>query len=146
MVLSKKNANAMVFVEPYLVTRVLSVVPSIVRSISFASLRGMSKFDTPLHITSFISIVNIVLHSMLTFKYNLGVKGVAVSTLMSEHTSSIIYLRMLKKRNMIFFLPKSFQIPNWKNVSPLIKGDAVLQFRNLSMNVAFACISRVVQS
>jgi len=43
-------------------------------------------------------------------------------------------------------LPKLFQIPNWKNISPLIKGGAALQLRNLSMNVVFIYVSRVVQS
>ena len=93
----------MEFAEPYLVIRALSVVPIIISSISFASFREFIYFDTPLHITLFTIIINIVLHPILMFKYDLGVKGAVVSTLISEYTSAIIYSRISKKKKYDFF-------------------------------------------
>ena len=138
-----KNVSAISFAEPYLVTRVSSVVPSVASSMSFASaFRGMFDFDAPLHAALFASIINKVLRPMLTFECDLGVKGAAASTLTSECASTIAHSRMLKQRNMILSA-KSFQMPNWKNMSPLRKGGDELKLRNASMNATFECVSRV---
>lgn len=144
MVLSK-DASVMKYAEPYLVIRSLSIIPSIISSIGFASFRGIFKPDIPLYISFVASMINVILHPLFIFKCNMGVAGAALATVISEYFSAIVFLRMLCNRNMIS-LHHMTRIPKLQQLLPLLKGGTALQIRNVSMNIVFIYVSRVVQS
>jgi Na+-driven multidrug efflux pump len=74
----------------------------------------------------------------------MGVKGAALATLAAEVISAVIYLYLLRKRNMIKFR-KIFQIPSWAKLEPLVRGGFALQLRNVALNITFLAVTRVTQ-
>ena len=41
---------------------------------------------------------------------------------------------------------KVFRLPSWAKLSPLLKGGAALQLRNVALNITFLAVARVTQS
>lgn len=75
----------------------------------------------------------------------MGVSGAALATLAAEVISAVIYIYLLRKKNMIK-LRKIFKLPSWKKLEPLVRGGFALQLRNVALNLTFLAVTRVTQS
>lgn len=74
----------------------------------------------------------------------MGIKGNALSTLISEIASAVAFLYLMVKQNLI--LPsKLFRLPSWSKLKPLIKGGFAMQLRLIAFNITFIMVARVTQ-
>ena len=106
---------------------------------------GILETGTPVKISAFANIFNAILDPILIFSLAMGVGGAALATLAAEVISAVIYLYLLRKRNMIK-LRKIFTLPSWKKLEPLVRGGFALQLRNVALNITFLAVTRVTQS
>lgn len=138
------DAPALQFAKPYLLIRSFAFLPSLISLVGFSAFRGILETDTPVKISAFANIFNAVLDPILIFTLAMGVPGAALATLAAEIISAVTYLVLLRKKAMINFRG-IFRLPKWKELSPLLKGGAALQLRNLAMNLTFLAVARATQ-
>jgi Na+-driven multidrug efflux pump len=100
---------------------------------------------TPVKISAFANIFNALLDPILIFSLAMGVPGAALATLAAEVISAVIYMVLLRKKQLIRWR-KLVKPPSWKSLEPLLKGGLALQLRNLSLNFTFLAVTRVTQS
>ena len=91
------------------------------------------------------SMINCVLDPILIFGFDMGLKGNALSTLLSEVVSAITFLILLAKRDLIK-VSKLFRLPSWSKLLPLIKGGFAMQLRLIAFNITFIAVARVTQA
>jgi len=139
------GAPALQFAKPYLLIRGLAFLPSLISLIGFSAFRGVMDTITPLKISLFANLFNIILDPLLIFKAKMGVTGAALASLSAEFISALTFAYVLWKRNMIKG-SKLLKLPSWSQLSPLLKAGAALQLRNFSLNVTFLAVTRVTQS
>lgn len=139
------GAPALEFAKPYLLIRSFAFLPSLVSLVGFSAFRGILDTQTPVKISAAANIFNCILDPILIFALAMGVPGAALATLAAEVISAIIYLFLLKRRDLIRWT-KLVQPPSWTSLEPLVKGGAALQLRNLSLNLTFLAVARVTQS
>jgi putative MATE family efflux protein len=143
----KDGAPALRFAKPYLLIRSFSFMPALVSLVGFSAFRGMMDTVTPVQISLLSNLFHVVLDPILIFAAGFEVPGAAISTLTAELVAASAYLILMRRRKMI---PGVFQVlvrpPTWKQLQPLIRGGAALQLRNLSLNLTFLAVARVVQS
>lgn len=108
------------------------------------SMTGVLDTVTPVKISLFANLFNAVLDPILIFTLKMGVSGAAVATLAAEVISAVVYLALMRKKDMIRF-SKIFSIPSWMKLKPLLKGGAALQLRNFALNLTFLMVTRVTQ-
>jgi len=106
---------------------------------------GILETGTPVKISAFANLFNAVLDPILIFSLMMGVKGAAWATLAAEVISAVVYIYLLRKKNMIK-LRKIFKLPSWKKLEPLVRGGFALQLRNVALNITFLAVTRVTQS
>lgn len=106
---------------------------------------GIMDTRTPVKISSFANIFNAILDPILIFTLAMGVPGAALATLAAEVISAIIYMTLLRKKQLIRWR-KLVKPPSWKSLEPLVKGGLALQLRNLSLNLTFLAVTRVTQA
>jgi len=168
------GAPALDYARPYLRIRSFAFLPSLVSLVGFSAFRGMlfvhlrqsspgsavclSEFDaqslpcigiletqTPVKVSALANIFNAVLDPVLMFSFAMGVPGAALATLAAEVVSAVIYIYLLRKRDLIRWR-RLIRPPSWESLEPLLKGGAALQLRNLSLNLTFLAVARVTQS
>jgi Na+-driven multidrug efflux pump len=93
------------------------------------------------------NLFHALLDPILIFFAGFGVPGAAMATLTAEMVSAVSYVILMRRRRMIDSIPKLLlRPPSWQQLQPLIRGGAALQLRNLSLNLTFLTVARVVQS
>jgi len=132
------------FAKPYLFIRSFSLFFQMMSVIGFSAFRGILNTVTPVKISIFANMINIILDPILIFSLGMGVPGAALATVIAEVASAITYLSLLRKKKMIRF-KKIFSAPSWNKLAPLLKGGAALQVRNLALNLVFLSVTRVTQ-
>lgn len=140
----KPGAPAMDYARPYLIIRAFAFLPSLISVVGFSAFRGILETGTPVKISAFANIFNALLDPILIFSLAMGVKGAAFATLAAEVISAVIYIYLMRKKNMIK-LSKIFKLPSWTKLAPLLKGGFALQLRNVALNVTFLAVTRVTQ-
>ena len=100
---------------------------------------------TPLKISLFANLINMLLDPILIFKAKMGVTGAALATLGAEIFSAAIFMILMIKRELIS-TSKVFKLPAWRSLGPLLKGGAALQLRNFALNLTFIGVTRVTQT
>mmetsp|Transcript_3174 Transcript_3174/g.4699 ORF Transcript_3174/g.4699 Transcript_3174/m.4699 type:complete len:552 (-) Transcript_3174:91-1746(-) len=143
-VVLSEGAPAMHFAKPYLFIRSFSLFFQMMSVIGFSAFRGILNTVTPVKISIFANMINIMLDPILIFSLGMGVPGAALATVIAEVASAITYLSLLRKKKMIRF-KKIFSAPSWNKLAPLLKGGAALQVRNLALNLVFLSVTRVTQ-
>ena len=133
------------YARPYLIIRAFAFLPSLISVVGFSAFRGILETGTPVKISAFANIFNAVLDPILIFSLAMGVKGAALATLAAEVISAVVYLYLLRKREMIK-LRKIFKLPSWTKLEPLVRGGFALQLRNVALNITFLAVTRVTQS
>eukprot|EP00522_Entomoneis_paludosa_P012975 CAMPEP_0172447892 /NCGR_PEP_ID=MMETSP1065-20121228/7053_1 /TAXON_ID=265537 /ORGANISM="Amphiprora paludosa, Strain CCMP125" /LENGTH=544 /DNA_ID=CAMNT_0013199265 /DNA_START=230 /DNA_END=1861 /DNA_ORIENTATION=+ len=139
-----EGAPAMEYAKPYMLIRAFACLPACISLVGFSSFRGVLDTVTPVKISLFANLFHAVLDPILIFSIALGVNGAALATLGTEVISAISYLVILRKREMLIF-SKLFRLPSWAKLSPILKGGAALQLRNVAMNLTFLSVARVTQ-
>mmetsp|Transcript_23110 Transcript_23110/g.64078 ORF Transcript_23110/g.64078 Transcript_23110/m.64078 type:complete len:593 (+) Transcript_23110:303-2081(+) len=140
-----QGAPAMAYAKPYLMIRAFAFLPSLISLVGFSAFRGILDTKTPVKISAFANVFNAILDPILIFTLAMGVPGAAMATLAAELISAMIYLGLLRKKQLISW-GKLFRPPSWASLKPLLKGGAALQLRNLSLNLTFLAVARVTQS
>lgn len=140
-----KGAPALEYARPYLLIRSFAFLPSMFSLVGFSAFRGIMDTQTPVKISSFANIFNAILDPILIFTLAMGVPGAALATLAAEVISAVIYMTLLRKRQLIRWR-KLVKPPSWKSLEPLLKGGLALQLRNLSLNLTFLAVTRVTQA
>jgi Na+-driven multidrug efflux pump len=107
--------------------------------------KGILDTKTPVKISAFANVFNAVLDPILIFSLAMGVPGAAVATLAAEVISAIVYMTLLRKRQLVRWR-KIVKPPKWSSLEPLLKGGLSLQLRNMSLNLTFLAVARVTQS
>ena len=67
-------------------------------NISTASFNALGDSRTPLLLLIFSSVINVILDLLFVVKFNMGVKGVAIATLIAQGVSGILAISILLKR------------------------------------------------
>ncbi|CAB9504441.1 Protein DETOXIFICATION [Seminavis robusta] len=138
------GAPAMEFAKIYLNVRAFSFLPALIALVGFSAFRGILDVKTPFMISVITSMINCVLDPILIFGFDMGLKGNALSTLLSEVVSAITFLYLLAKRDLIK-MSKLFRFPSWSKLLPLIKGGFAMQLRLIAFNITFIAVARVTQ-
>mmetsp|Transcript_657 Transcript_657/g.1162 ORF Transcript_657/g.1162 Transcript_657/m.1162 type:complete len:535 (-) Transcript_657:1558-3162(-) len=138
-----KDAAAMSFAIPYLRYRALSMIPALISSTGFAAYRGLLNTVTPLKVSLFTNLVNLVADPF--FVKGMGVSGAAIATAGAETFSGLIYIRLLMRRNLVR-LSSMFKVPSWKSIKTIIQGGSAMLLFQLAINVAFVTAARRVQA
>ena len=147
--------NVVDYAVPYLRWRSLGMVPALFSATGFAAYRGLLNTVTPLKVSLFTNMLNLILDPIFIFGgvgktaistawKGLGACGAAAATSIAEMTSSVIYLRLLIRRKLIQW-SKLFQPPSMTSLLPLIKGGAAMLLRQATLNVAFVSAARRAQ-
>ena len=79
------------------------------------------------------AVANIILDPIFIFLFNMGVKGAAIATIISQLLSAIWVLRFLTGENAIFRLNKKSFILNWNRIKRILAlgtSGFVMQFTN----------------
>eukprot|EP00592_Proboscia_alata_P000544 CAMPEP_0194373692 /NCGR_PEP_ID=MMETSP0174-20130528/22171_1 /TAXON_ID=216777 /ORGANISM="Proboscia alata, Strain PI-D3" /LENGTH=573 /DNA_ID=CAMNT_0039152939 /DNA_START=89 /DNA_END=1810 /DNA_ORIENTATION=- len=139
------GSAAHAFAKPYLLIRALSFLPSLITVIGYSAFRGTLDTVTPLKIALCANLLNAILDPILIFRFNMGVQGAAIATVIAEVLSAGSFLALLLKSKMIRW-SKIFRLPSWSKLQPLLRGGAALQLRNLAMNFTFLAVARATQS
>ncbi|CAJ1936441.1 unnamed protein product [Cylindrotheca closterium] len=140
-----KGAPALEYARPYLLIRSFAFLPSMFSLVGFSAFRGIMDTQTPVKISAFANIFNAILDPILIFSLAMGVPGAALATLGAEVISAIVYMTLLRKKQLIKWR-KLIKLPSWKSLEPLLKGGLALQLRNLSLNLTFLAVTRVTQA
>jgi len=138
------HAPAMQYAKLYLGIRAFSFLPALIALVGFSAFRGILDVKTPFIISVLTSAINCCLDPILIFGFDMGLKGNALSTLLSEVVSAITFLILLFKRDLIKF-SKLFRLPSWSKLGPLIKGGFAMQLRLIAFNITFIAVARVTQ-
>ncbi len=139
------SAPALAYAKPYLMIRALASLPALISLVGFSAFRGILDTVTPVKISSFANLFNAVLDPIFIFTLAMGVPGAALATLASEVVSAVSYLTLMRKQKMVE-IRRLLKIPSWKQLSPLLKGGAALQLRNISLNLTFLAVTRATQA
>jgi len=140
-----KGAPALKYARPYLIIRSLAFLPSMFSLVGFSAFRGTMDTQTPVKISFFANLFNAILDPILIFTLAMGVPGAALATLGAEVISAVVYMTLLRKKQLIRWR-KLVKPPSWKSLEPLVKGGLALQLRNLSLNLTFLAVTRVTQT
>jgi len=132
---------------PYLFYRSVAFIPAMVSFVGFATFRGMLDITTPLQISLFAQMLNVVFDPVFIFKpLGLGAAGAALATAVAEFASAGCYMYLLRKQRLVLSYQKVIlQPPSMKSLGPLLKGGAGVGIRSLAMNFAFLAVQRAVQ-
>eukprot|EP00740_Mantoniella_antarctica_P003832 CAMPEP_0181353942 /NCGR_PEP_ID=MMETSP1106-20121128/3096_1 /TAXON_ID=81844 /ORGANISM="Mantoniella antarctica, Strain SL-175" /LENGTH=661 /DNA_ID=CAMNT_0023466571 /DNA_START=41 /DNA_END=2025 /DNA_ORIENTATION=+ len=133
---------------PYIGWRALTFVPAIISTVGFAAFRGTLDVTTPMKITMFAQLVNVVLDPLLIFGVGsikaMGVaQAAAIATSASEVTSAALYVSaMLDKK--IITVKSMFRVPSFKQIGNLMVGGAAVQLRSIAQNITFIAVMRSI--
>lgn len=141
----QEGAPALAYAKPYLFIRGFATLPSLLSVVGFSAFRGVQDTITPVKISLFANLFNAVLDPILIFTLAMGVPGAALATLAAEVIAAITYIKMMHQRKMLRF-SKLLKPPKWSKLSPLLRGGAALQLRNVALNVAFLLVARATQT
>uniref|UniRef100_A0A6C0KZI0 Polysaccharide biosynthesis protein C-terminal domain-containing protein n=1 Tax=viral metagenome TaxID=1070528 RepID=A0A6C0KZI0_9ZZZZ len=123
------NAPSYNYAIQYLEIRILSLGFALLNSLAFASFRGQRDVYTPLKINLYSQLANMILNPILMRK--MGVKGIALGSVISELISFKMFYSSLLKKNLIKFSKIDFKI---------IK---LLLNRGLSIQLRAICLSLI---
>lgn len=138
------TAPARLFAEPYLAIRGLTFMAALLSTVSFAAFRGTLNILTPLKISLFSNLVNVVLDPLLIFTFKMGVPGAAVATCAAELSGLLLYIRALSKRSMISYR-SVMTLPSRAAIMPLLVGGASVQMRSIAINMCLLAVTSTVQ-
>eukprot|EP00931_Biecheleriopsis_adriatica_P120857 TRINITY_DN95957_c0_g1_i1.p1 TRINITY_DN95957_c0_g1~~TRINITY_DN95957_c0_g1_i1.p1 ORF type:complete len:555 (+),score=80.36 TRINITY_DN95957_c0_g1_i1:30-1694(+) len=127
--------------RPYLRVRGLSLIATLWSTVSFATFRGLLDFTTPLKVSLFANLVNVLLDPIFMFSCGLGATGAATATCVAELLSIGGFLTLLCRRGLVRSLPK---LPPRKQLASLLQSGLAVQVRSVATNAIFLTAVRTV--
>lgn len=107
-------------------------------------LRGMGDSKRPFYFVLIACVTNIVLDLILVAGFNMGARGAAIATVVSQALSMFLCIFYLKKNNFIFdFKPKSFRIQK-QRLKQIIKIGLPTAVQNGVVALSFLIITALV--
>jgi len=100
---------------------------------------------TPLRVSLFSNLLNMLLDPVLMFWGGLGIAGAAVATVISEVVASGTYGLLLFRRDLMD-ARSLFRVPSMRRLMPLLQGGAAVQMRSFALNSAFVMATRHAQA
>lgn len=139
--LLKTPAIAYTYSKQYLNITILGIIFIFVYNALSSIMRSMGNSKVPLYLISFSCFLNIVLDYIFIAKFNLGVRGVAIATVISQAFSVIACIVYLIKSDFLFdFKPSSFRI--YKDKLSIINKTAYpILLQNVAMNFSFMAMT-----
>lgn len=133
------------FARSFLRVRALTFLPSLLNVVGFALFRGSLDVVTPLRISLFANIINVLLDPIFMFKLGMGVSGAAAATCVADLLAFSIYAYLLFKRKMIS-LSSLAKIPSRSALGSLLWGGLSIQIKSIALNTAMIAVSRRTQA
>ncbi len=124
------SAKSYKYAIQYLEIRILSLGFALLNSLAFASMRGQKDINTPIKINLCSQIVNMVLDPILMLK--MGVKGIALGTVISELVSFTLFYSSMVRKNLI-----NFSLIDTKLIKTLIKRGFSVQVRSICLSLIY---------
>lgn len=140
------GSPALQYALPYLSTRALTLLPSILSTVAFAVFRGNLDIVTPLRIAVISNAINVLLDPLLIFNARMGVAGAAAATCVADLVSMGMYLHELQKHRLFDMSRFRKRLPSYKQLAPLLAGGLSIQIRALAIEFAFLAVSRATQT
>lgn len=129
---------------PYLRLRGLTFIPALLTTIGIAGFRGTMDVFTPLKISIFSNIVNLVLDPILMFPMKMGVVGAALATCASEVVACAMYLHLMIKKELVD-TKRLLNIPSFGKLKPLLINGLTVQLRAVALQIAILAVTRKTQ-
>jgi len=129
---------------PYLQVRALTFIPATIGTVCFATFRGTMDIVTPLKITIYTQLLNVILDPLLIFGWGpisaLGLAGAALATCVAEVAACVVYVVLLLKRSLTR-VGAMLKPPSWEALQPLLVGGLGVQLRAIALNTAFLAVT-----
>lgn len=124
------NINSPIHIKTieYLKYRSIALPFCLVNSVIFSILRGLLDFSKAIKINILTQIINIIFNPIFMAKY--GVKGIAISSVISEILCTIGYLKILINKKCIKYKIKKCRY----NIRKLLSSGIFIQIRLLLIN------------
>ncbi len=122
------SAPAYIYAVQYLEIRILSLGFALLNSLAFASFRGQKDVFTPLKINLCSQLANMILNPILMVK--MGVKGIALGSVISELISFQMFYSSLLKKKLIKFSKIDLKI-----IKVLIQRGFSIQLRAICLSL-----------
>eukprot|EP00981_Chlorochromonas_danica_P009006 scaffold2414_cov164-Ochromonas_danica.AAC.5 len=139
------KAPAWAYATPYLRVRALTLLPALLATVAFAVFRGSMDVITPLKISLYSNLVNVILDPIFIFPLGMGVTGAALATCLAELTGFILYFRALSNKALLR-MNKFWKIPSKESLAPLLLGSVGMQIRALALNTGILAVTRATQA
>lgn len=104
-----------------------------------AMLRALGDSKSPLYFLIFSSIVNVILDLLFVIKFNMGVMGVALATIISQYLSAITCIIYAQITMPYFKVSKEYIKPDWNIILKSIKIGIPLGLQ--SSFIAVSCMA-----
>lgn len=144
LVLPGSNPIKANYALPYLRLRGLTFIPALLTTIGIAGFRGTMDVFTPLKISIFSNIVNLVLDPILMFPLKMGVVGAALATCASEVVACAMYLHFMIKKELVD-TKRILNIPSFARLKPLLINGLTVQLRAVALQIAILAVTRRTQ-
>ena len=140
-----ERAPVMRYAIPYLKLRAISLIPSLLSATGFAAYRGMLNTVTPLKITFWTNVLNLILDPLLIYNLSMGYKGAAAATAAAEMVSGLVYVRLLMQKRLTS-VGRMLTPPPLANLWPIFKGGFSVLVRQAALNASFLVAARRAQA
>jgi MATE family multidrug resistance protein len=140
----KADSPTRAFALPYLTMRGITFLPALLSTIGYAVFRGSHDVITPLKISLFSNVLNVLLDPFLIFSAGMGITGAAAASCVSELLSFGYYMKELRKRRFLEF-SHFFRIPSMKSLFPLLFHGVSIQMKAVAINTALLAVTRAAQ-
>jgi len=138
--LSMNHIESLNTAVSYLKYRSFGIIPTLLNTIIFSILRGCKQLDKAIYINISSQLINIILNPIMMKM--MGVKGIALSSVISDIYLSILFIFLLIKNKYI--------TTNLKNIIgnsiSLLKEGILIQFKNILSNVLTIYQSKKISS
>ncbi len=104
----------------YIVVIFAGIGATILYNILASLVRALGDSKTPLYFLVFSSILNICLDILLITQFDMGVRGAAVATIISQFVSGVLCLVYVKKKFPVLHITKETRGVDFKCISKLI--------------------------
>lgn len=98
----------------YIIIIFAGIPATLLYNITAGVVRSVGDSKTPLYFLVLSSLMNIVLDLLFVLKFNMGVSGVAIATVISQAVSGVLCLLVIKKRFRLLHFSKEDMPFDWR--------------------------------
>lgn len=140
----KTPMEAIQFTKEYIIICSIGIIFIVGYNSVSGILRGMGDSKTPLLFVAVSSIINVILDIVFVSSFNMGAKGAAIATIISQAVSLILAIMMLKKRDLgIKLIKEDLKIKKDK-VANVFKLGMPIAMQDLLISISFLIITAII--